>query len=185
MQSEFLRTASSGLRPSICITIDHLKSSQFQSPISLEATSDNPHHFIMYATLKTIFFLGVITFSNIAYVEGQQKITINYGQQLQASDEANHWVAWASESDPCKDATVMDYLSSSPCDWQFQIGTVEYTLSGCPDGVIGSNTNPSVILSPEDIQLGACAAGGHHKYHCHGDTHDVISHGSCVVDSTP
>ncbi|KAI8633573.1 hypothetical protein F5Y19DRAFT_470813 [Xylariaceae sp. FL1651] len=135
----------------------------------------------MHFNAGSVAFLGLVTFNSLASAQ----IQIAYGQELQANDQTNHWVAWEDGLEPCVgqagERQVLGVLTKSPCDDTFSIGEVMFTFTGCSS----TNGAPTAILDSGGLQVGVCSADSHtincHKVKGHGEVHDIIKHGTCTV----
>ncbi|KAI1401091.1 hypothetical protein F4819DRAFT_459645 [Hypoxylon fuscum] len=126
----------------------------------------------MQLIARPLVLLGIAAFSSLASAQ-----TIAFGQELQNGDQTNHWVVWVDGKKACPGQQVLGVLTKTPCGQPFNLGEVEYAFTGCS----GDSGPPTVLLDSAGLQIGGCTANANNKINCHGDNHDIIKHGTCVV----
>ncbi|GJE90026.1 hypothetical protein PsYK624_061470 [Phanerochaete sordida] len=98
---------------------------------------------------------------------------IGFGQQLQNTDQANHWVTWIDGESACPNTRLLGLLVNSPCGQQFSFNGFTFQLGDC-----GSDNFPRSLLDANGGFIRSCASHTP-KITCHGSEHDIIQHGRC------
>ena len=99
---------------------------------------------------------------------------IAYGQEIQNSDNQNHWVIWNEGSSACPIRQVLGLLTSNPCTQLFTVDDSQFQFGDCD-----SSNEPTVLLDSKGTQIVQCTENSDH-INCSGSQHDIIKHGYCV-----
>ncbi|KAI0503073.1 hypothetical protein F5B22DRAFT_575053 [Xylaria bambusicola] len=99
---------------------------------------------------------------------------VGYGQQLQDGDQANHWVVWVEGENACPPSVVIDPLTDSPCNIDFELPGYDGLLHL---GDCDKNNKPHSLFTETDF-VTSCTLHDS-TIHCSGSTHNVIKHGKC------
>ncbi|KAK5626478.1 hypothetical protein RRF57_002193 [Xylaria bambusicola] len=81
----------------------------------------------MRSTNIAITLLSAIVSTGFAFPRPDGKIGISgvpnvgFGQQLQDTDQTNHWVVWVEGENACPPSVVIDPLTDSPCGIDFEL----------------------------------------------------------------
>ncbi|GAP86393.1 hypothetical protein SAMD00023353_1800130 [Rosellinia necatrix] len=123
----------------------------------------------MYSKTGSLIFLSIACAGGLA-----NAVSLGYGQQLQESDQANHWVIWTEGENACPGMTVLDTnIVDSPCDQPFIVQGVTYKFGACNGG-----TEPASLLNANGEIIAFCNLD-HDKINCHKGLHDIVKHGVC------
>lgn len=60
-----------------------------------------------------------------------RSVKVGYGQQIQNSDEANHWVVWVEGESACPATQTLSRLNTSPCNQRFTLSGGQYKFVNC------------------------------------------------------
>ncbi|KAI1414482.1 hypothetical protein F5Y13DRAFT_188143 [Hypoxylon sp. FL1857] len=100
---------------------------------------------------------------------------VAWGQELQNSDQTNHWVVWVEGESACPTASKLSVLTNSPCGQPFNIRGQQLSFAGC------SKNEPVNVLASDGSKVLSCSPNGKYgrQMNCHGDQHDIVQHGYC------
>ncbi|KAI0903036.1 hypothetical protein F4823DRAFT_569083 [Ustulina deusta] len=124
----------------------------------------------MYSKTETLIFLGIASISGLA-----NAIQVGYGQQIQNSDQTNHWVIWVEGDHACPGMSVIGSLAGSSCGQGFVVDGSYYQFGGC-----GGGNEPGQLLDSSGSSIGGCSRKDNgYKISCHDGLHDIVKHGVC------
>ncbi|KAI1429743.1 hypothetical protein F5Y12DRAFT_725203 [Xylaria sp. FL1777] len=76
-------------------------------------------------------------------ITGKSNISsVAYGEQIQGTDQSNHWVVWIEGKSACPPLQVLGSLVTSPCNTTFQLPGEADNRKSCPTRRPKSTTNP-------------------------------------------
>ncbi|KAF3766049.1 hypothetical protein M406DRAFT_351297 [Cryphonectria parasitica EP155] len=101
-------------------------------------------------------------------------IQVGYGQQIQTSDQANHWVVWIEGQSACPATQTLSGLNTSPCNQVFTLAGGTYQLTNC-----NGNNEPQAVADQDGNYIHTCTLN-HDKINCHHGEHDIVKHGKCT-----
>ncbi|GAW13860.1 hypothetical protein ANO14919_032510 [Xylariales sp. No.14919] len=128
----------------------------------------------MRATTLAYALLGAMLPAVLAVdVPASNVSNVAYGQQLQADDEANHWITWEEGKSACSYAQVLGPLVEELCNQVFDLpDSLNLEFRDCDE-----KGNPNALFS--DGQFVRTCKHHKHTINCHKG-HNVIKHGKCV-----
>ena len=89
-----------------------------------------PNMLVATALISTLLTPRLVL-ANPVSLEDRAAIEVGYGQQIQLSDETNHWVVWVEEEDACPATQTLSVLTSSPCEQTFSLAGGSWKLTNC------------------------------------------------------
>lgn len=85
---------------------------------------------VTVALISTLLTPGLVLATPVS-LEDRAAIKVGYGQQIQLSDEANHWVVWVEGKDACPATQTLGFLTDSPCNQEFNLAGGSWKLTNC------------------------------------------------------
>ncbi|PSR80598.1 hypothetical protein BD289DRAFT_440422 [Coniella lustricola] len=122
----------------------------------------------------------ITTFVTASYVLAapsvleSRAVDVGYGQQLQNSDQTNHWVVWIEGESACPATRTLSSLLTSPCNQYFTLAGERYKFVNC-----NGNNEPQAVKDATGSIVRSCELE-HDKINCHNGIHDIVKHGKCV-----
>lgn len=81
--------------------------------------------------ISSLLAPGLVLANPVTLEDRAASVKVGYGQQIQTSDEANHWVVWVEDEDACPATQTLTGLNTSPCDQVFSLGGGKFKLTDC------------------------------------------------------
>lgn len=101
---------------------------------------------MQYNTLIHLLFVsGAVMATPLSHespaspLSNRQKMKVGYGEQIQASDDVNHWVVWVEGKSACPATQTLTALNTSPCDQEFTLAGGTWKLANCNGLVFGGS----------------------------------------------
>lgn len=101
---------------------------------------------MQYNTLIHLLFVsGAVMATPLSHespaspLSNRQKMKVGYGEQIQTSDDVNHWVVWVEGKSACPATQTLTALNTSPCDQEFTLAGGTWKLANCNGLVFGGS----------------------------------------------
>lgn len=83
------------------------------------------------ALISALMAPGLVLANPVALEDRAASVKVGYGQQIQTSDEANHWVVWVEGESACPATQTLSGLNTSPCNQVFTLAGTKLKLTNC------------------------------------------------------